>query len=121
MGKGSIICIDLLVLIAVKTYHADYLMTIGRQASTRLLCSLFSLPVPPVNLHAPKEDPTTISGRSVPDYLEHGRIHKLLLFGIEGSGTSTLFKQVRAMLFFLPQSSIHLVSRIAPISFHFRY
>ncbi|XP_050936423.1 extra-large guanine nucleotide-binding protein 3-like isoform X2 [Cucumis melo] len=65
------------------------------KASTRLLCSLFSLPVPPVNLHAPKEDPTTISGRSVPDYLEHGRIHKLLLFGIEGSGTSTLFKQAR--------------------------
>ncbi|KAE8653047.1 hypothetical protein Csa_019703, partial [Cucumis sativus] len=64
-----------------------------RQASACLLFSLFSLPVPTVNLHAPEEDPTTRSDCSVPDYLEHGRIHKLLLFGIEGSGTSTLFKK----------------------------
>lgn len=84
-----------------KHYCADYIMIIGRQASTRLLCSLFSLPVPPGNPHGAKEDPTTMSGRSVPEYLEHGRIHKLLLFGIEGSGTSTLFKQARSTLFLL--------------------
>ncbi|KAG6752834.1 hypothetical protein POTOM_042873 [Populus tomentosa] len=64
-----------------------------RQASTRFICSLFSLPVPPGNPNGPKEDPTTFSGRSVPEYLEQGRIHKLLLFGLEGSGTSTIFKQ----------------------------
>ncbi|KAB5531747.1 hypothetical protein DKX38_018417 [Salix brachista] len=64
------------------------------QASTRFICSLFSLPVPPgKNPNGPKEDPTTFSGRSVPEYLEQGRIHKLLLFGLEGSGTSTIFKQ----------------------------
>ncbi|XP_011003766.1 PREDICTED: extra-large guanine nucleotide-binding protein 3-like isoform X2 [Populus euphratica] len=63
------------------------------KASTRFICSLFSLPVPPGNPNRPKEDPTTFSGRSVPEYLEQGRIHKLLLFGLEGSGTSTIFKQ----------------------------
>ncbi|XP_061957081.1 extra-large guanine nucleotide-binding protein 3-like [Populus nigra] len=63
------------------------------KASTRFISSLFSLPVPPGNPNGPKEDPTTFSGRSVPEYLEQGRIHKLLLFGLEGSGTSTIFKQ----------------------------
>jgi len=68
----------------------------GRQASTRFICSIFSLPVPPGNPNRPKEDPTTFSGRSMPEYLEQGRIQKLLLFGLEGSGTSTIFKQVHS-------------------------
>lgn len=63
------------------------------KASTRFICSIFSLPVPPGNPNRPKEDPTTFSGRSMPEYLEQGRIQKLLLFGLEGSGTSTIFKQ----------------------------
>ena len=65
-----------------------------RQATTRLICSLLSLPVPFGNARWAKEDQTTFSGRPVGKYLEPGKVHKLLLLGLEGSGTSTIFKQV---------------------------
>ncbi|KAJ9678284.1 hypothetical protein PVL29_023018 [Vitis rotundifolia] len=63
------------------------------KASTRFICSLFSLPVPPGIFQGPKEDPTAFSST---EYLEQGRVQKLLLFGLEGSGTSTLFKQMNS-------------------------
>ncbi|XP_065848799.1 extra-large guanine nucleotide-binding protein 3-like isoform X2 [Euphorbia lathyris] len=66
------------------------------KASTRFICSLFSLPVPSTNPLGPNEDPTTFSGRSVSKYLEEGgRVQKLMLLGLEGSGTSTIFKQAK--------------------------
>ncbi|XP_042480158.1 extra-large guanine nucleotide-binding protein 3-like [Macadamia integrifolia] len=65
------------------------------KASIRFLCSLFSLPVPPVNTNGLKEDTDTSSSRLVPKYLEQERVQKLLLLGLDGSGTSTIFKQAK--------------------------
>ncbi|XP_057416649.1 extra-large guanine nucleotide-binding protein 1-like isoform X2 [Lotus japonicus] len=67
------------------------------KAGTKLVCALFSLPVP--------SRPSTSCGflssnlitKTVPDYLEHGIVHKLLLVGYTGSGTSTIFKQTKIL------------------------
>ncbi|XP_020105173.1 extra-large guanine nucleotide-binding protein 3-like isoform X2 [Ananas comosus] len=68
---------------------------IWEKASTRLICSLFSLPTPPENTPGLREDASAPSSRLIPEYLEQRRVQKLLLLGLEGSGSSTIFKQAK--------------------------
>lgn len=81
-------------------------MFFARQTLTRLACSLLSLPVP----HAPSNGPkgeVVYTARTVPTYLEPKRSQKLLLIGPQGSGTSTIFKQVMSCVFW-HSSAIYL-------------
>ena len=52
--------------------------------------------MPQRNYHGSRKDTDNHSSISVPEYLEQKNIQKLLLLGYEGSGTSTIFKQVNA-------------------------
>lgn len=64
------------------------------QAATKLLYAFLSLPVPSKSSNSCGEQASNLVSRTVPDYIGQGILQKILLVGHNGSGTSTLFKQV---------------------------
>ncbi|XP_010531233.1 PREDICTED: extra-large guanine nucleotide-binding protein 1 isoform X2 [Tarenaya hassleriana] len=75
------------------------------KAGTKLLCAVLSLPVPSKSATNPSgEQLYSMNSRSIPDYLEHRTLQKILLVGYKGSGTSTIFKQAKILYKDIPFS-----------------
>ncbi|XP_057722167.1 extra-large guanine nucleotide-binding protein 1-like [Arachis stenosperma] len=74
------------------------------KSGTKLVCALLSLPVPSKCSILCGERTSSPVSKRVPDYLEHGIVHKLLLVGYGGSGTSTIFKQAKILYKDIPFS-----------------
>ncbi|CAH9088721.1 unnamed protein product [Cuscuta epithymum] len=67
------------------------------KAGTKLVCAIFSLPIPSNSSSVSGEQVTDTLNRSIPAYLEQRTLQKLLLVGYSGSGTSTIFKQAKIL------------------------
>ncbi|GAB2219600.1 hypothetical protein Droror1_Dr00007237 [Drosera rotundifolia] len=65
------------------------------KATTRFMCSLLSLPAPSRSPHLQQGNRTVCPIEPVSEHLEQGNVRKLLIVGLRGSGTSTMFKQAR--------------------------
>lgn len=63
------------------------------QTGVKLVCSVLGLPYP-TSENVLAEEANNLACRNMPDYHERRILQKLLLVGCDGSGTSTIFKQV---------------------------
>ncbi|WJX89764.1 hypothetical protein P8452_71734 [Trifolium repens] len=67
------------------------------KAGMKLVCAFLSLPVPSRYSTSCGFLSCNVVARTAPDYVEHGIVHKFLLVGYSGSGTSTIFKQAKIL------------------------
>lgn len=75
------------------------------KAGTKLVCAILSLPIPSKSFSSTcGEQLNSMGTRTVPDYLEHRTLQKILLVGYSGSGTSTIFKQAKILYKDIPFS-----------------
>ncbi|WOL19566.1 hypothetical protein Cni_G28368 [Canna indica] len=70
----------------------------------KLICPVLSLPFPSKDANRSGEEVNNLVKRAVSDYLDKKALHKLLLIGNHGSGTSTIFKQARFLYRSVPFS-----------------
>ncbi|XP_022740159.1 extra-large guanine nucleotide-binding protein 1-like isoform X2 [Durio zibethinus] len=75
------------------------------KAGTKLVCAVLSLPVPSKYSNPCMEPLSSMTSRSVPDYLEQRTLQKILLVGSTGSGSSTIFKQAKILYKDVPFSA----------------
>ncbi|XP_057963609.1 extra-large guanine nucleotide-binding protein 1-like isoform X3 [Malania oleifera] len=73
------------------------------KSRTKVVCAIFSLPIPPEPRNRSGEEVNGLINGNVPSCLQHSELHKLFLVGCNGSGTSTMYKQAK-ILYHVPFS-----------------